>query len=64
MKNHDAMKSLSRLLLPGKVLVETDVIAHLAKVAGTTPEAIERVLSSSQLEPCINGNFGAPLILS
>ncbi|QQR56074.1 MAG: hypothetical protein IPG59_13790 [Candidatus Melainabacteria bacterium] len=62
MKNHDAMKSLSRLLLPGKVLVETDVIAHLAKVAGTTPEAIERVLSSS--EPLINGNFGAPLIRS
>ncbi len=62
MQNHDAMKSLSRLLLPGKVLVETDVIAHLAKVAGTTPEAIERVLSSS--EPCINGNFGAPLIRS
>lgn len=56
------MKSLSRLLLPGKVLVETDVIAHLAKVAGTTPEAIERVLSSS--EPRINGNFGAPLIRS
>jgi hypothetical protein len=62
MQNHDAMKSLSRLLLPGKVLVETDVIAHLAKVAGTTPEAIERVLSSS--EPRINGNFGAPLIRS
>lgn len=62
MKNHDAMKSLSRLLLPGKVLVETDVIAHLAKVAGTTPEAIERVLSSS--EPSLNGNFGAPLIRS
>lgn len=62
MQNHDAMKALSRLLLPGKVLVETDVIAHLAKVAGTTPEAIERVLSSP--EPRINGNFGAPLIRS
>lgn len=65
MKNNDAMKTLSRLLLPGKVFVEVDVIAHLAKVAGTTPEAIERVLSRSDLtEPTITGNFGAPLIRS
>lgn len=62
MQKNDAMKTLSRLLLPGKVFVEVDVIAHLAKVAGTTPEAIERVLDHS--EPAITGNFGAPLIRS
>lgn len=62
MKNNDAMKTLSRLLLPGKVFVEADVIAHLAKVAGTTPEVIERVLSHTELD--IKGNFGAPLMRS
>lgn len=56
------MKTLSRLLLPGKVFVEADVIAHLAKVAGTTPEVIERVLSHTELD--IKGNFGAPLMRS
>lgn len=64
MQKNDAMKTLSRLLLPGKVFVEVEVIAHLAKVAGTTPEAIERVLEHS--EPIITGtgNFGAPIIRS
>lgn len=58
------MKTLSRLLLPGKVFVEVDVIAHLAKVAGTTPEVIERVLDHSEPINAGIGNFGAPLIRS
>lgn len=60
MNNTEGMKSLAKLLNPGRVLLEGEVIDRLAQVAGTTPEAIERILATDMCLP-LNGNFGAPL---
>ncbi len=62
LKKLDGMQTLMSFLVPGKILPDEECIAHIAKVSGSTPEMIEKILFGDLPNKPEGIGFGAPAL--